>query len=649
MADQLRSAYRLSLKTELAEGQTLMSFLSALASYNGLRSPARFCCAFGLDLAGLKAGKIEALAVLSTLVGLPVDRLLTAAHLGKPRANLVGHWVDAIDLSGEGRICPKCLANDHAAHPTLRFETAVHYRAAWSHALVSSCAMHDCLLVPLGDPAAGDPRDDFASAVRDAVSHSRLPPAVVSHPLPIEVYIQERLAGRTTQRPILDTMELNDALFLCRYLGAPHREAHRPIAPVSLEERLQQTDRGFLIATECKDSIRAKLEDVAQIVNPHGAAEIGLRRVFMDLFDRLRGKTGQDMLAVRQILVDIGTTQNLIPFEQREALGLPVQKRNRQTLESASRSFGISDRELRAALIQLKAIPQDEVTGAANTVLFDVEPVSSILSRLKSSLNLVEAARLLGLHPQQLVRICDAHLLEPFFTRPSTDLKPLRYFERSAIEGFLARLSANCELLGDAGERVDVWEAGLKTCRQPVDIITAIHDGRIARTFRLGQSANVRTLLVDLQDVRNCVFEDSDELVSAEDCSQILTINILALRTIMQRGILKAEMGINPVNRRQQLSARLEVLQAFDRQFVSLNGLCQQYASSGSGIAQALHVCGVRPAFPPDQSVVRIYVRAEVQRVQGKIEQIMCHRELGKPRGSRTGSGTKRLSRARRS
>ncbi len=108
------------------------------------------------------------------------------------------------------------------------------------------------------------------------------------------------------------------------------------------------------------------------------------------------------------------------------------------------------------------------------------------------------------------------------------------------------------------------------------------------------------------------------------------------MRTIMQRGILKSELGTNPVNPRQQLSVRRDVLEAFDKQFVSLNALCQQYDSSGAGMAQALHNCGVRPAFLPDHSVVRIYERGAVLRVERKVEGIMCHRELGKTRGLRT-------------
>lgn len=634
MASEQQRPFRLALKPELVAGQTLMSFVSALASLNGLRSTARLCLAFGLDLTGLKSGNLEAVARFSDLTGIALDRLLTAAYLAKPRANTASHGVDAIDLAGGARVCLHCLTDDHHAHHSLRFETAVYYRAAWSHALVRSCAVHGCLLMPLPErQMVGDPRNDFAAAVRQIVSGAGFQEPVASLASPVEIYIQDRLAASTGRVPFLDALAMNDALFLCRYLGAPHRESHRAARSANIEDRLERTNRGFLIAAQGTDAIRAKLEEVARIVNPHGAAEIGLRRVFMDLFDRVRDKTELDALALRQLLVDIGATQNLIDFEQTEALGLPVPQRDRQTIESASRRFGISDRELRAALIHLKAIPHDEVAKSGKAVLFDVAPIASVLSRLKASLNLVQTAQLLGLHPQQVVRICDARLLKPFFTRPSADLKPLRYFERSDVEGFLDKLTANCVVVRDIEERVDIWEAGLKTCRQPVDIIAAIHDGRIARTYRLRGPAKVRTLLVDLEDVRDGVFETGDELVSAEDCSRTLTINILAMRAIMQRGFLESELGTNPINRRQQLSARLDVVQAFDRKYVSLNGLCQQYGSSGSGMAQALHRCGIKPAFPPDQSLVRIYRRAAIQRVHQNLQQIICHREIRNPSG----------------
>lgn len=618
--------YRLTLTVDLANGQTLTSFLSALAARNGLQSSARFCVAFGLDLADLDKGEDEALSNLAKLTGVPVERLARSSSRRRPMPTLMGQHIDAADMGAHLRVCPQCLAEDRAQQPHWPFAAAGKFRAAWSHNLVQACIDHELQLVALPASLGKLPNNDFAIALRALDTSGEVLPTVGRAVSPLEAFIHGRLAGAGTGIAVLDPLALADATFFCTYLGAQHRHAHRAVAPINIDHAIDQANRGFAIALTDAAAVRARLDEIAETVNPLGVAEIGLRRVFMTLYDRVRGRSERDMLAIRQMMVDIGTARCLIDFEQTEALGLPVPPRDQQTLESAQRRFGINGRELRAALIELRAIPRDE-PRATNTVLVEVAPTSAVLARIKDSFNLVEAARLLGLHPQQLVAICDAGLLRPFFIRPSHDLKPLRYFERVDIEGFLARLTANCKRVAETASMVDVWEAGLKTCRQPVEIIAAIHDRRIVKTYHATRQPSVRDIRVALDDVRSVIFDASDNLMSAEDCSRLLTINLNAMRSIMQSGILKSEVRINSVNHRRQLSARMTAVQDFDKEFVSLNALRERFRTSGPGMAQALFKAGASPAFPINQSVISIYRRDEVARVQARLQRIIEQRQ----------------------
>jgi hypothetical protein len=56
----------------------------------------------------------------------------------------------------------------------------------------------------------------------------------------IETDIQKRLAAEHTNAAFLDTMALNDALFVCEYLGAPHRQGLKLLRPPNVRERLDQ-------------------------------------------------------------------------------------------------------------------------------------------------------------------------------------------------------------------------------------------------------------------------------------------------------------------------------------------------------------------------------------------------------------------------
>lgn len=240
---------------------------------------------------------------------------------------------------------------------------------------------------------------------------------------------------------------------------------------------------------------------------------------------------------------------------------------------------------------------------------------------------------MLGVHTQQLVRISEAGLLAPFFVRPSNDLKPLRYYQRSDLEQFLTRLTIGCRFARQKGDLVDIWEAGLKTCRQPMEIIAGIHAGKIGKTYRTRPNPTIRDILVvDVAEVRAAVMETSGELISAEDCSRILTINLNAMRKILHAGFLAAEMSTNPVNQRRQLAARRDAVETFRREFVSLNGPRQELNSSSAGLARILHDVGIRPAFPVHITDVSIFRRADLARAQANIDLQLCSVHMHGPR-----------------
>lgn len=88
------------------------------------------------------------------------------------------------------------------------------------------------------------------------------------------------------------------------------------------------------------------------------------------------------------------------------------------------------------------------------------------------------------------------------------------------------------------------------------------------------------------------------------------------MRNIMRSGALRAEVGMNPVNQRMQLSARRADLEQFSRTYVSLTALRKKWRTTAPGMSDALRAAGVRRTFPPEVNSVGIYRRSEVARGQ---------------------------------
>lgn len=629
MARTLRPG-RLSLKVPLHQGQTLASFVSGLAAENGLRSIARFCKAFGIKPDALARGEVEALDVLAALTGeAPHDLRDAGAWPDETGYRLLSERLERNQLRTATHVCPLCIDEDCLAQPHRSPDAAAWARGAWSHAWVGVCSRHELRLVPLPDHhGARVFRQDLAVQLRALEDLTGSLPRIPAAARAVERYIERRLAGTGTPLPVLNDLALADALFVAQYLGSPHQYGEKWPRPSDLEQTQSWADQGLAIAAKGLAATEGRLRDIATTINPHGACEIGLRRVFHSLFDRVESRSGSDMLAIREMLVRIGLEQNLFPFDQVEALCLPLPLRHAQTVESARKRFGISDRILRSIFTELGILSAGHHNQPSNALLVDLSAFTPLLADLKDCLNLVQAASFLGLLPAQLIKLSNqSGIIEPFFTRPSSDLKPLRYFRRSDLTAFLGQVAAGSSRVASAAGLVDIWEAGLKACRQPSEVIAAIHDGRISRTFRTGKIRSLRDILLEVEDVRTVLKEQHDEdLVSAEDCARTISVNILAMRTLMQSGILKSVAGVNPVNQRRQLSTRQADLAEFDRQFVSLSAIRERWGTTAPGMAVALSQAGVAPAFPLHQTMVGIYRQEDVAKAERRLEAVMATR-----------------------
>lgn len=610
---------RISLRFDLASHQTLSSYVSALAAVNGFRSSARFCRAMGIDGPRLTQGSPAALADLATISDMPVAALRRA-----------GTWRDGAEVDHAGQrfarsdlrsatfVCPACLDEDAQAHPNRWKTSYARGRPQWRHSLVDACCVHNLRLVPL--PAVEDAgmwSDDLAAQLHLAMTQGVPPRRIRRKPDVVDTFIAGRYTGQSGR--VLDALCLGDALFLASFLGLDHVEAKRLAPPTEPTKRRACINKGLTIALRGEEAIVARLREIASTVNPHGACEIGPRRVFGALFDRAHRLGPDRMRPVRQMLVDICAELHIVEFSETEMLGLPLPTRTRQSLESARRRFGISDRVLRSALVEMDLLADDELRPP-NQVLVDFSEVAPILDGFRESLNLADAAKRLGVMPAQLVRLCDNGVVEPFFTRPSRDLKPLRYFRKDDIESLLSDFASRARNTPPTAELVDIWDAGLKCCRPPSDIIEAIRSGTISNIWSVGKLTDLRDVRLDPTEVQISMrAKASNDVLSAEECSSVLKINLTAMRKILRGTLLNRSVSINPVNSRQQMGAWRSDVAEFHRRYASISALSYEWSVSQSRMAHALKRLRVRPAFSTFDTSVAIYTRSDVEARQAQL------------------------------
>ena len=129
---------RLAITVPICKGETLISYVSHLATANGIVSAPEFCRDVGLSWSSLRQGRNEQLERLSELSGVRTDDLKNAANvsIGALDYMLSGQQVTRKSLvQHETRVCPLCVVDDAAkGTPIGRVEWQVKtYRTCHKH------------------------------------------------------------------------------------------------------------------------------------------------------------------------------------------------------------------------------------------------------------------------------------------------------------------------------------------------------------------------------------------------------------------------------------------------------------------------------------------------------------------------------------
>lgn len=628
--------YSLGLKSPLYAGQTLASFLSSMGALYGLKGSDRFCIAFGLDRQGLKRGSATALATLSALCKIPIESLMRARTRDGQDWVLSGHGIAAKDRSPSVRVCPCCLGEDLAQDVDRPLSMLGWQRAAWCHGMLHICVRHQRRLIAL-PPVPGVDTEDFAVHLQQFDTEHALPFCLHAEPSALDVYLAKRLSGTEYAPTFLDTMTLPDALFLGQFLGGTYRTKGWPLPAEDSTERRSLIAKGIEIAQGGEEAVATRLGEIARVVNPDSATEIGLRRVFGPLFKRLDRLQSTDALAARRAMVSVGIEQQILPPSQTEALGLSIPRQEHQSLEQAVRRFGIAEAELRAILLELNAISRDLLHAPSQAINFETAAIEGVLLRLARSVDAAKAARMLGLHPSHFTEFREAGFVAPWFSCAGTNLERFEYFERSSLKGLLSRLAQQCVELGEEGHLLDLWDAASRGNFAWTHILGAVLDGRIP-CFRVSTtSPNFSGITVAPSHLARLTVT-ADPVVTLEDAARTLAIPLVSMRKIVNQGLLASEASIVPGTKRDVRAIRERDLHTFERQFVPLTALSKQFDSSSPGMTLAVERAGVRLAFDPETIGVKLYRRRDIVRANARIVQILCIMDLrtGKKRARRS-------------
>ncbi|MTH60906.1 TniQ family protein [Paracoccus litorisediminis] len=481
---------KLGLTVPPIKGETAFSLASRLAARNGVDF-SEFLRDMGISHRALFDGTDAALYRLAELSDADAADLRrnTPQFEAGGRASLRGHVFPAVALRGAGiRGCRDCLEEDLGREHS----EGAAIRGVWLLLQVTICLRHGRPLEPLWTEAQPIRRCDSAARFLELGDHDwkSLPIAEKREPTTFDIWLQERLEGKT-RRPIwLDEFSLHAASLFCAELGraaiATKLPKWKKLAP---EDLWRPSSVGFDLCQSGEAGLLAALTQLQQMM---GKPEDGPKKIFGNLHEMLAADPLPSELApFRDFLRHhIETTWPLGPGE--EILGEPVLKRRLHSVASAARATARPVAEVRSNLIAAGLLPEGSAKLPDEWAVFYADQAGALLAQIALNLSEKEFRQAFGLTGEFLDQLAASGPLAS--TRHADgSLNPMQG------QALLDDLLCGAETVYVPMHHwTDIPTAARHLNCRLVEIIEMIRDGRLPRIGRHVQRQGFASILVDL-------------------------------------------------------------------------------------------------------------------------------------------------------
>ncbi|MFC5507074.1 TniQ family protein [Bosea massiliensis] len=602
----------------LAPGETPASFVSRLAAMNRAASAREFSSDFLLSFKGVASGDEGELAKLAHLTGTNLDALVAFAprKVSKEVFRLGREKISRrIAARQTVRICPACAQHDIQSNPYLPLDAAVAQRAIWLVGSIRTCEEHACSLITVSKSARNSLTHDFAHCSAEALEDiDRLFEHCAARPFSaFERYVSGRIWGDNAAGvALLDPLDIMGVDLICSWLGrfilvGPKG---RP-GGASDSEMYLAAQSGFEVLSTGAAAIRELIQtrhdqaDFSDCLRPTDDRLLGHLYKFLDS----EAGSRPQYEAIRRIMA--AKLSELYPCTGKIArvLGITMERKKLYTLSDARLAYGLS----RKTIKEYARIAGIGLTVKKNgqDVCYAIDAVAA--DKLFGTGHVLDAGtveRELGLNRWHLQNLCEARVISPVggaFASGRT-----AFFRRNDIEKLANDLKARAKLVDQTPVgMVSVGEAAMRTGWSIGSIIEHVLGGKISATV-VGDKRAYQALSVDPNQLREISTEPEGRLLNLREAARLVKIDDFALGKLATLGIVQVRDRRRSVTGRWQRTFEVSSLEAFQREYVTLSGICRKLRWHPQYALARVERSGAKPAF--DLAIVRcrIYRRSEL-------------------------------------
>ncbi|CAO4139796.1 TniQ protein [Methylorubrum thiocyanatum] len=599
-------------------GETPTSFVSRLAQLHLSCEPSAryFCADMGLSFGDLVKGRPEALAALADLSGADPAKLTSDAfrRLGD------GHVFRGEPFPGQSllrtalRFCPACLLED--CSKLSRPETMAHGRAIWSIASIRTCPDHGMGFVEIERPTCPSKAHDFAHLLKPLLPDledlaERVPRRPASG---LETYALDRLAGRIGLSPWLDGLPLHVGMAICESIGMVDRYGREVRAnTLTQAEWVDAGESGFGIASLGVAGIQAFMDGLIRTYPYSRSATEGPQAVLGRWFKFLAfGAPHKNFDVVRDLVVDFMIQR--MPFGPGETiLGRPVERRVLHSVRSASLEMQVHPKRLSKILHAAGVLSTEQMELPYGNATFDAAAAATTLADAVDGLFMTEVGPYIGAGRVQTKLLVDASIIEPMFPK-QPDLDHL--FRRRDLDAFLDRLLADAVPVDEAdADMADIQKAVKRVCCSTIEIVRLVLDRKLAWVGRRTGEQGFAALLVRVSEIRFLMRGSMEGWLTARTIETTMRTTTKVVRNLMERGYLKAEVIVSPLNRCPVTVVSQTSFDEFRSEYATLFEEMETTGIHFREIKRRLTALGLEPSIEREVVGAAFYRRSDLRRI----------------------------------
>ncbi|WP_136653285.1 TniQ family protein [Paracoccus aeridis] len=591
---------RLGLRLPILPGETLPSFVSALAAKNGSCHAQDFSQDMGLSWRRILQLDPDTVWDLSELTGIAVPDLVahSFAPVGDGFFRFRDHELPLSSLDRSAlRYCPVCLADDSDRHGR------GYGRALWQIDPLRVCPDHGTLLDVLPAPTYPRCPHDFAGRLGALGAPGPVnQPEEFGHDATDFIrYIRARLCQDTnrTGLTLLDRLPVDVAARLCENLGilVTSGPDPRPQA-LSGRERATAGGCGFAICAQGSDALSAAYDTVRRRSTSDRGGFYSDFGFFARWLQRLSHPD-----RYRPVLDHFRTfvfdNYPLSPGQQ--VLGETSTERRWFTWSELGRAYGLSTGRITRF---------QHAAGIEGDALRRVAPDAyhAELTALSSGLDRKAAARRLDVHPSAVDGLAEVGLLRHGIALPGLD----KLFLPHDVDAFFSAVSVHAQVVDTAPKgSFPIRLVCNKAKVTSGDLLRAQIAGRLRKTCRLRDPDGMPGLLFDLSEVLD-LFEGKPLTgLTRADLKARLHVNSSTVSLLLKEGMIMSREVRHPRSRQPLTLVEPADLSRFLSKHLPLGLIAHQLGTQAKHVAARLDKATVRPIPLPDHCS-KIYLRDAV-------------------------------------